>query len=1383
MNMVEQSVAGNNGGPARREYAVIDLTSEDDDDGFFEDAQELADEQNGHRIKRERLEVRDDLRREPVERMGDRPAFGQAAQPHNAPAIPDVPYARVRDVWGDYDLDEDFDDEFIAGAFDFDEEYPPIGGPVIQPAAPAPPPPARPAMEVPIPEAVIEARIDCVDTVVNVFPGICRDYVSELYDTISKSSERLIEHILDKMDKGHSYPNAKEKEKEKQKILKRKRSYDEDAEAARKYGAPDRIMPTNIGGIRSYIARILSYEFPLTAMNFINATLSRSGYRLFSAYEVLEEAERTWSDNKLYPRLKHARKSSDFTEKKVSDYLAFPGVIVDREKVEVFEELQAARRIRQKADARRAAERAAEVEEEENIARAEAEGTMSECQCCCCDYPLNRMVHCNGETLHWFCRGCAKRTAEVEIGKSKYELHCMSTDKCPGGFSLDQRAQFLDENTRVALERNEQEANLRLAGIENLESCPFCPFAAEYPPVEVDREFRCQAPDCEKVSCRLCRLESHIPKSCEENAKDNGLSIRRQIEEAMSAAMIRKCNKCGTPFVKEEGCNKMTCTRNGCFNIQCYVCSKSCDYNHFNDPTRGGKAGNCPLFESVEQRHDNEVKKAEKEALQKVLSDHPEYSEEDLKIKMSENVKEDDEKRKSMDPRARLEARRAAGARPGPRAVNFMQLRPMMPRPAAMIRRVHDLPEFPQLLNHPNQLDPIYDDMDFNYFDDEVEVAWRWRRPRRPARDPVRYLPPPALPRVDPPQAAMQAHVAQPMPAPVADGPADIGNNDALDDFYQPRRADDLHRQAPHPRTPDSDSPEDEDAEPVNDNERHLGRPNAANIIVLSRRQAPVPVPVPNQPGVRPNAPHPPVPPKAVHADPLQRVRLQLRRSDGQENAERVREQKEADALAKGSNEIRGTPAREARQAEQIVNAENARFELELLRMQHRQHLARAQSAIQLDPMEGVVQDGPALVADAQRARLDPLLPAAVRHEELYNRLRALEATQPQARLPARKDPAENIDRRNRLPGDPHKFRPVPPHRDGPVGLPRPVPAPGRRLEELFQELNEDAELLQRLERLHQQKHDNALANIEPPAPLGPNEARPDVSRRPNPRAASENNQDPAIMNAAALAKPNNIPNANANQNQNNNSPNRPRFYDNNPEPRQRRQVHLPEVNAIPNNAYRMPLYADNFNDLPRYQVPPARAAAELDVRALQEAQELARRRQVIARAEAEVQNRERALIQVRMAKAQIAQAQAQVAAAQVQAEAAQIRAQPQAASVVAPGVAHPPPPQRYHHVANAQLRQYAMLYHPGADLNGQHAAPGANIAGGAVGAAVPMPAHRAAPVLLREANDAALEYMRQQELRMELAAIQEQFYQPEDVVEEYESDDEMGAGEAGKKV
>ncbi len=133
---------------------------------------------------------------------------------------------------------------------------------------------------------------------------------------------------------------------------------------------------------------------------------------------------------------------------------------------------------------------------------------------------------------------------ETQIGLSKYQLTCMSIDNCTAGFARDQQDLYIDFKTRVALDRIEQEAVLRLAGIEDLEACPFCPFAAEYPPVEVDKEFRCQNPECMEVSCRLCRKQTHIPKTCAEVEKENGQSARREIEEAMSAAMIRKCNKC-----------------------------------------------------------------------------------------------------------------------------------------------------------------------------------------------------------------------------------------------------------------------------------------------------------------------------------------------------------------------------------------------------------------------------------------------------------------------------------------------------------------------------------------------------------------------------------------------------------------------------------------------------------------------------------------------------------------------------------------------------------------------------------------------------------------------------------------------------------------------
>ncbi|KAJ5042456.1 uncharacterized protein L3040_005004 [Drepanopeziza brunnea f. sp. 'multigermtubi'] len=666
MNAISQ-VAFDNGGPVRPPAgSVIDLTSDSEEgEDVFADSLESP-------FKNERPDAMNRKLPEPAAEVENLPP--SVLPPIHQPVLPPLQrrpeLANRQAVWEDYFLVQEFNDEVVAGAFDFEGDLamhplPPQQAPASPDSAPAVPASMLSAQQNVPTEAA--SRVTCIDTLVDMFPDICRDYVSELYDTISKSSQVLITHILDKIDKGTPYPNAKDK----QKVLKRKREVDEDQEAARKYGAPEREMSAAIGGVRPFIAKILSLEFTRTPISFIASTCSQTKYRLFSAYEILEEAQRTYNKDQdpPYVMLKNARRGDDYSPAKTAAYLASPAGlngVVDQEKVEIYEELQAARRIRDKADQRRAAERAAEAEEAENVARAEADGTMSECGCCYCDYPMNRMVHCNGDEMHWFCRGCAKRNAEVEVGKSKYELLCMSTDKCSGGFSSDQRAQFLDDNTKVALERNEQEANLRLAGIENLASCPFCPFAAEYPPVEVNREFRCQDSECERVSCRLCKLDSHIPKTCEENAKENGLSIRRQIEEAMSAAMIRKCNKCGTPFVKEEGCNKMSCTRNGCRNIQCYVCSKSCDYNHFNDPSRGGKLGNCPLFESAEKRHNEEVQKAEKDTLAKILADHPEYTEDDLKVKVSENVRKAEEKRKErVDPVLRhIEVMQARAGRP-----------------------------------------------------------------------------------------------------------------------------------------------------------------------------------------------------------------------------------------------------------------------------------------------------------------------------------------------------------------------------------------------------------------------------------------------------------------------------------------------------------------------------------------------------------------------------------------------------------------------------------------------------------------------------------------------------------------------------------------------
>lgn len=129
-------------------------------------------------------------------------------------------------------------------------------------------------------------------------------------------------------------------------------------------------------------------------------------------------------------------------------------------------------------------------------------------------------------------------------------MSCLSTgDRCSAGFSAIEKSKFLDNKLQMALDRIEAETALRLAGLDSLETCPFCPYAAEYPSVEDNKEFRCENPECAIVSCRLCRKETHLPKKCEEAVQDTVMEARRVIEEAMSDALIRRCKKCKSRFV------------------------------------------------------------------------------------------------------------------------------------------------------------------------------------------------------------------------------------------------------------------------------------------------------------------------------------------------------------------------------------------------------------------------------------------------------------------------------------------------------------------------------------------------------------------------------------------------------------------------------------------------------------------------------------------------------------------------------------------------------------------------------------------------------------------------------------------------------------------
>lgn len=280
-------------------------------------------------------------------------------------------------------------------------------------------------------------------------------------------------------------------------------------------------------------------SFPKAPIKVIRNLIDVHGGLLFNAYAQMDDIIRSRSDenpgwkDKKYP----SKRLREFLPDQIHNLDLAMRPLWEQEAIA---ELRAARELIALKDA----DIAAKAREKEEFERAKAAGETAECGCCFEEFLIGQMIQCDGENIHLFCRGCMRSQAETSIGYSKHELTCMSMDGCDAGFSRAQRCLFLDKKLRIALDRIEQEAVLRMAGIENLETCPFCPYAAEYPPASVDKEFRCIKPGCQKVSCRLCRKESHIPKTCAEVALDHGLDARHELEEAMTAALVRICNNC-----------------------------------------------------------------------------------------------------------------------------------------------------------------------------------------------------------------------------------------------------------------------------------------------------------------------------------------------------------------------------------------------------------------------------------------------------------------------------------------------------------------------------------------------------------------------------------------------------------------------------------------------------------------------------------------------------------------------------------------------------------------------------------------------------------------------------------------------------------------------
>ncbi|KAM0790714.1 hypothetical protein ACM66B_004569 [Microbotryomycetes sp. NB124-2] len=446
---------------------------------------------------------------------------------------------------------------------------------------------------------------DPLDTVLAVFPDVDPDHVRKmLFDfKHNNSAESVVEALLTSTD----YPKIDKKGK------KRAREEEPAEQPEKDYLDKSRPAPDKETELAA-LAR-LNEDFPTIAVNKIEQIFRDNNKHFAPTYLAIDKALQQTEAQRGWKLIKHPRKPKG--KDKAPAFLA----TIEQERNWVFSHI----RERLQAELR---EKALAQKLEQEI----KDGAFFECGCCFGESALSTLVMCS--MGHSFCKDCAVANAETQIGMRKYILPCMSVEGCEATFDEADMRLVLSASSWDALCKIRTEKELDEAALLGLEKCPRCPFACviENPH---ERLLRCLSEDCGFVSCRQCKKEDHLPKTCEEAGADDKISSIHKVEEAMSAALIRNCPKpgCGEPFVKEDGCNKMRCP--SCQTLSCYICRKVIKgYDHFRNAGLNAKnpdpTAQCNLWDDSVKRNYDEVEAARLEAGKVVAKEDPRVNEADL---------------------------------------------------------------------------------------------------------------------------------------------------------------------------------------------------------------------------------------------------------------------------------------------------------------------------------------------------------------------------------------------------------------------------------------------------------------------------------------------------------------------------------------------------------------------------------------------------------------------------------------------------------------------------------------------------------------------------------------------------------------------------------
>lgn len=112
-------------------------------------------------------------------------------------------------------------------------------------------------------------------------------------------------------------------------------------------------------------------------------------------------------------------------------------------------------------------------------------------------------------SAHFFCKRCITTHASTLLGAHNSAINCIHTADpgCNLPFPPRELARILPAKLVGLWERVKQRAELKEAGLEGWEECPFCEFGCVMEvSVQVDKLLRCRnEEECGVVSCRMCK--------------------------------------------------------------------------------------------------------------------------------------------------------------------------------------------------------------------------------------------------------------------------------------------------------------------------------------------------------------------------------------------------------------------------------------------------------------------------------------------------------------------------------------------------------------------------------------------------------------------------------------------------------------------------------------------------------------------------------------------------------------------------------------------------------------------------------------------------------------------------------------------------------------